>query len=501
MSNYKSNRELGIIDGKMYYVDSPNVYWLIDPNNDNRAIPYTIDKNGRIINIPLVGAGIFNDSTNFNNDVFDSISMQNLRDLRTSFPYLNMLDKNKYQVHVDNGRLVPNYTNNSTPYEQPRSPDRYTPENKTPNTSPKNNKLRRIGGRGSNPSTRNFNSSGLYKEFKGGFKINEDEYNNYSTSNYAKCDFFDLLGLSRVSTKNRYNSFIPIILKSDCPYPLDTETGSENVEVVLPMKGATNINDVVSVSYSRRSDSALPWMNMLSGLASKTAENLGFSGEHSASIGNIVQFTYQTSSLKKVLNINYIIPVTAATKQVNLDEIRQYLSFLQGMLYPSGLSGYTYPPMLSLTIGGMYTRFFGFLTEVAIDWGPNGEFVHYDENGSDQYGVFPQIIEGSIRFESLFMYQWKSNWTGNFSEFNKKFFTIRDGSETKTSLFGIKDGDIPSAMYSGQSIQEKRENYNTLINSENNADEDMFNRVLSSYNWDDDIFGVPRKEDVIFTSL
>lgn len=515
------NRYIGKIDNKELYVDSPNVIWIKDKLM-NTYTPCFKDKAGSYIALPYNSENSFNNfyKNDYNKTSLSiGVSEEYFNNLRKEYP--NTQD-NTSIYNPENANLQRDKNNNifnnndikefTTIAEGVRrnfiNYPKYNRSFTTVDTTVENNGI--INFRNTNKKTLKGNP--INRESGGGGALTgwgsgkDDSF----TGDGKYYSFFDLLGLGRANNGAKFNSFIPIVLKVDSPYMGEVTSKLENLVIELPMKGGVSISDNVSVQFNRRLDSSLPWSNLIGEFVSKTAQSISNDEGVAMGLGNFAQFTYNTSSLRKILNLNFIVPVAASTKKVEINKIRAYLTMLQGMLYPTDLTKLYYPPMLSLTIGGMYTRFFGFLTEVNIEWGPQGEFVNYNninksqntfentQTGSSNQDIFPQVIEGTIKFENLFSYNW-DNGLSSFSADIEKYFTIKkDGSEG--TLFGVDDNSEVSGVYDGQSFNDQNK---TLTNMETRLIETdpykkMFENALKEFGWNDYFFNIPNINKNVF---
>lgn len=236
-----------------------------------------------------------------------------------------------------------------------------------------------------------------------------------SSGNPLKFDSFEILGIK----ENNYFEYVPIIFKSIKILGEGPEDDMKSLHIRLPLN-PSKISDQVSVSFKRRLENtaAAAAANILAG---------SFSDIIPDSISKILLYEYDTSSLRKEVNIPYIIPVTGIMGNVQaIADIRRGLNLLQGMVYPRK-SGIAYPPHLALTIGGMYMRLKGFISSVSVE---------FDENVTTIGGVkFPLLITGSITFTCLQAFAWdKMSLAGKdlFGEYGNELVL-----KGKALLFGL----------------------------------------------------------------
>ena len=467
------DRYLGKIDNRDFYVDDTDVIWYRNPK-DNMYTPCFQDKTGKYIAIPVNKNGSIND---FNKDTASmdrGLTSEEYNQLKSKYPntrdnLTDTSDPKKRNSYIDKN------------YDYKFLEDGYTFTNVDPNYSPG---YKRFTGRKSEIQNGKTEGKQFGKNLNGGGSIN----NNHPSFNNNKWSFFDLLGLSRSSNPAGPGFFIPIILKPDNPFGNSGGVSLENKVIELPMEGGIAIQDNVSVRFDRRLDSNLPWNNIIGNMASNISSSISGNDKLSQGIMNLAMFSYDTRSLRKIISLSFIIPITMATKQVKLEDIRGYLSNLQGMVYPTTLTEMMYPPLMSLTIGGMYQRFFGFITEVSIEWGTGGEFIHLNNNKElNEDSVFPQIIKGQIKFENLFTYDWGSGLSELSGDISK-YFTLKR-NELKGTLFGINENGNIDGMYDGIDYKELSDK---LEQSQQNAKENQFGNIwskyINEYGWNDYFF-------------
>lgn len=470
------DRYLGKINNRDFYVDDTDVIWYRNPK-DNMYTPCFQDKTGRYIAIPVNKNGSIND---FNKDTASmdrGLTSEEYNQLKSKYPntrdnLTDTSDPKKRNSYIDKN------------YDYKFLEDGYTFTNVDPNYSPG---YRKFTGNTLQRKSNQTKGKEFGKDYTGGGgSISSDQ--NVDSNRWS---FFDLLGLSRSNNPSGPGFFIPIVLKPDNPFGSsgNNDVSLEGKSLELPMEGGVAIQDSVSVRFDRRLDSNLPWNNLIGNFASKVGDIVGASNELKNGMMNFAMFSYDTRNLRKTLSLSFIIPVTMATKQVRIEDIRAYLSNLQGMVYPTSLTGLMYPPLMSLTIGGMYKRFFGFITEVSIEWGVQGEFIHLNNNQAlDLDSVFPQVIKGQIKFENLFTYDWGSQLSGLSAEVSQ-YFTLKKDSLEGT-LFGVNEDKSVDGMYDGIDYSKLRDELNKAEQKYAKADwfNEAWGRYINEYGWEDYFF-------------
>jgi hypothetical protein len=238
----------------------------------------------------------------------------------------------------------------------------------------------------------------------------------------ASFDAFELCDLSFDYSKGS-PYFTPIYIEPASVLSEGSEDSLAGLKIKLPLN-PQKITDSVSVSFSRRIDN-IAGSNVLIGFMNKTDEFLkGFNSTKnktflSADLQNMLMFNYDARSLRKEIQVPYIIPIS---HNVKVNEIRKGLNVLQGLVYPR-FGGLTYPPYVSITIGGIYVRLKGFISQVSVE---------FDETITNISGTqFPLIITGTIHFVCMQPFTWSSlNIAG--VEMTNEQFVLMD----KTLLFG-----------------------------------------------------------------
>lgn len=474
------DRYLGKIDNEDFYVDSTNVTWYRNPR-DFSYTPCFEDKTGRYIAIPLNKNGSLNNFTDNNSSMSRSLSEGEYTELKSKFPDI----KDNVESSID-ARKKSGYVNNNFDYTFLQEGYTYT------TVDPKYGKIRRFTDTNTTEIQNSKVKGNTYgKNINGGGPISRDF--NYSN---LRCSFFDLLGLSRANDPSGAGFFVPIVLKPDSPFVMQDEYNElDGMVIELPMEGGISITDNVSVRFDRRLDSNFPWSNLIGAGAANAGGNIGAGSDLQQSLANFAMFSYDTRSLRKTLSLSFIIPVTMATKQVRIEDIRGYLSNLQGMVFPTTLSKIMYPPLMSLTIGGMYQRFFGFITEVSIEWGSQGEFIHLNNSSGNfnpvlpgEDSVFPQVIKGQLKFENLFTYDWGSSMS-EFSGDVTKYFTLKK-DRLEGTLFGVGDNGAVSGVFDGIDYSQLAANLQKIDSSVTSTSsfDRIWNKYINEYGWNDYFF-------------
>jgi len=238
-------------------------------------------------------------------------------------------------------------------------------------------------------------------------------------------DIFKICGFKKAEgsgvTKNSgHPEYLPIKFKQS---ELIERKGSiSRVEFTLPFHHEKTITDNVSTKFNNT------WGSLLSGTlginAANMAQSLVTGGFNKAkdyieskdlgdTIKNITEstlsfatnkmmFEYDAGSTFKTIQVPFIVPLGAAEykKLENgaCKEVRKVFNTLEGTIYPSANVNY-YPPLLEMTIGGMYRSFFGFITGVNIS--PTNNDMFMDPCTGEYFNL---VYEGTITFSNLFMY-------------------------------------------------------------------------------------------------
>mgnify|MGYP002152694847 CR=1 FL=1 len=126
----------------------------------------------------------------------------------------------------------------------------------------------------------------------------------------------------------------------------------------------------------------------------------------------LVKSSISLVSLSKNLDVQFILPLINPEKAIAEDAVKftdtvmSALGVLQGLVYPRKY-GFSYPYLLGVSIGEVYTNFKAFLRDVSIKF--DGPMI--DIGGK----MFPQIITGTLRFINVFFYAWGDK-DGSFLE-------------------------------------------------------------------------------------
>ena len=178
----------------------------------------------------------------------------------------------------------------------------------------------------------------------------------------------------------------------------------DRYKIVLPYHHDKSIQDALNAKITNN------WESINNGtvgsfIARKVQDftaTSGFTNTLLAFMQDNVMFKYDGGSTKKTLNIPFIVPLGMATKEKlekgAAQDIRFIFNKLQGLLYPNDSIAYM-PPLMEVSIGGMYQSFYGFVTAVNIK--PTNPDM-FQEPYSGQY--FHLVYDGMIQFENLFTY-------------------------------------------------------------------------------------------------
>ena len=160
-------------------------------------------------------------------------------------------------------------------------------------------------------------------------------------------------------------------------------------------------------------------------------------------------FKYDGGNTKKTLQIPFIVLLGLATKEKLLDKaakkMRMIFNKLDGLLYPNDAIAYM-PPLMELTVGGMYRSFFGFVTGVNI--APTNPDM-FQNPATGEY--FHSLYDGTITFENFFTYYHSGTAGGVDSKWDidntTKDVLFGDASlEAKELAFtAIKEGEKAAA--------------------------------------------------------
>lgn len=250
-----------------------------------------------------------------------------------------------------------------------------------------------------------------------------------------KYDFFSIYKLTKYSaTSPQYGGFLPIYIQSTQAFAgegntLNSDADSENdpkIKFIVPWRSG-EISDSVSVAFSRRGDNPIQQQgaNLLSQFMSSFNEEAG----------KWILARYDPSSLNMTLSFDFMLPLISLSAYPSnfVQDVREGLGALKGIVFPRSY-GFSYPPLVKVTIGGLYKGFKGFINDVNIR--TSEEVV--DVNGE----MFPLMISGTIRMINVFMYTWNKN---NVNIENLGSFNI---NKDPSILFGMGIGqDSANDMY------------------------------------------------------
>jgi len=198
------------------------------------------------------------------------------------------------------------------------------------------------------------------------------------------------------------------------------------VKIVLPWK-PQELRDSVSVSFSKKTKTG----NNIENIGRQYGAGLLSNVTGSDIASQFLTTEYHAESLRKEIGIDFILPLTGNIKEPNIkwvNEVRNKLGALQGLVYPKGLLS-LYPPMLKVKVGNIYSGFKGYITSVELSF---SEDMITLEDGS----VFPLVINGTIRFINLFTYGWYAKDGDSLltNEFNL--------AKNPALLFGMQIADV-----------------------------------------------------------
>lgn len=259
-------------------------------------------------------------------------------------------------------------------------------------------------------------------------------------SELTKYDFFTIYGLNEYTPDNpTYGGFLPVKIKTTKLYSDETNSDADaakpDIEFNLPM-AIGEISDGVSVSYSRRGDNTVG--GQVAQAASEWVAGLKIFDNSSITenISQILLAKYDPGSLTKKLEFDFILPLTnTSSYSANMiQNVRNAMGALQGMVYPRSF-GFCYAPMVSVSIGGLYKNFKGFISDVSFR--ASAELINI---GGE---MFPVTITGSVKFINVFMYTWNEQFQNVIGSFNLK--------ENPSLLFGFDSSSTAEVFGSGLS--------------------------------------------------
>lgn len=244
--------------------------------------------------------------------------------------------------------------------------------------------------------------------------------NNYTPTVEAgiKHDIFDYLGLTKADNRDKIKGNEPLKAYASSYMEIRlqesrflSELPGPPINLSLPYNHEKVISDRLTASIKNKWGSGSSPLSKFMGIKfqqgmSKIMPGAGSPGSVSAAIANAISsyamFEYDAGSTKKTLSIPFIVPLAAASKTAlennAAQKIRKAFNDMEGLLYPRH-SGFLLPPLMELTLGGLYRSFFGFVT--AIDITPTNNEVFMDPC-SGQY--FSMVYDGTLTFDNLFLY-------------------------------------------------------------------------------------------------
>lgn len=237
----------------------------------------------------------------------------------------------------------------------------------------------------------------------------------------------------------------------------EDSTGGKIERISLPFHHDKAIADQVSAKIENQWSSAAG--GAITNAIANKVQSLAttYANQISSFLSQASMFKYDAGNTQKTLQIPFIVPLALASKSALLNnaakKMRDTFNMLEGILYP-GFWGLLLPPLMELTIGGLYRRFYGFITGVNISPSNNDMF---QDPSSGEY--FNMVYEGTITFSNLFLYY---HGGGNENE----HFDI--DSTNKAVLFG----DVPleeKAFYSGYKLNADVYYFSTDANSRANV--------------------------------
>lgn len=212
------------------------------------------------------------------------------------------------------------------------------------------------------------------------------------------------------------------------------DSGPDKIRISLPYNHDKVISDRLDASIKNQWSSGgnSPFARWVGGQVQNftVAANEGTESNSIAQfISSQALFEYDAGSTKKTLSVPFIVPLGLASKQELLNgaakKMRDTFNFLQGLLYPRH-GGMLLPPLMQLTIGGMYRSFFGFVT--GVDLTPTNNDMFLDPCTMQYFNI---VYDGTITFSNLFIYY--------HGKGNNEYFDIDHA--TKAVLFG--DDPLP----------------------------------------------------------
>lgn len=272
----------------------------------------------------------------------------------------------------------------------------------------------------------------------------------------VKADFFKIYGLTRYQPPNgNMGGFAAIEMQSTRVYPqapstsVDSNGIENNINIVLPMRPG-ELSDDTTVSFERSGLSSNPMIAQLIQIGGKALQDVsGNSGQNwmmgvSDELNKFLLAKYDPSGLNQTLSFDFILPLINTQKQYDkhfVNTTRKYLGALKGLCYPR-LYAMGMPPMMKVSVAGLYKGFTGWVNSVSIR--TSEDLIAIGDE------MFPLVITGTIKFINLFSYNWNPKSENNMLVFNL--------SNNPAILFGH---DAPPADFedftAGNNIYSKNE--------------------------------------------
>lgn len=287
-------------------------------------------------------------------------------------------------------------------------------------------------------------------------------------------DAFDALGLTRAdnNTTGLGNDKYKTLDQATAQYmeirlvESDLLQGNENnkqrIIVSLPFDHSKSINESLNArvenTWASKNSNVLGAMisNVVQNVTTDT--NIKTLGDLGTFLKENTLFKYDAGSTQKSLQLPFILPLALASKEKLYDgaavELRKILNGLEGLLYP-GTNLNFFPPLMELTLGGLYRSFFGFVTGVQVT--PSHEDMFMDPC-TGQY--FNMVYEGTLTFQNLFIYYHDNTTDSHFNLDNKNGAQVLFGDDALedkqvynqyalTSVFNAGSGGASSVAYFG----------------------------------------------------
>lgn len=227
-------------------------------------------------------------------------------------------------------------------------------------------------------------------------------------------DFFKMLNLKEFipyqseTNEDNYGAFMPIIIKNSSVFEENVKVEQNELKsfkIKLPWS-VSEISDTVSVNYGRKFGTENTFAQDFISVAATELSSWTSSAKTESlveSITNWLVASYDSKSLNKTLQLDFVLPIMSVPYGKSDDfviALRMALGTLQGLVYPRA-HGFSYPPMVKVSCGGIYQNFKGFVESVRLTFSevmiPVGEYM------------LPSVINGSISFKNVFMYTWDND--------------------------------------------------------------------------------------------